>query len=91
MIIRRTGSERVARLLTRKSEDPDDSALEFLDQRMEIGAYNPEISYEIEDETIEKSFTKSKSKGIIKYTEETEKENTINEHVKGNGSWLERD
>ena len=87
MIVRVAPSDAVARLLKRKTEDPDDSVLEFLDQRIELGNYNPEISREIEEETTEKDLSKGRSKDIIK---SIEKNKEAFQYAKSDSQGIER-
>jgi|GEM_PF-4998411 len=93
MIIRVKASKAVERILKRPDEDPEDSPLEFLDQRMEEGKLG-NVSYEIPDETQEKDLAKQKSHDkVIEHT--AQKQTVVFKgeqyyHGKSNDSGLER-
>jgi len=66
MIIRVKPSKAVARILSNPdAEDPEDSPMEFLDQRIETGQ-STNVSYEIPDEATEKDLSNQKSHDILK-------------------------
>jgi hypothetical protein len=92
MIIRVAPSAQIERILKRNTEDPEDSPMEFLDQRIEAGE-NLNMNLEIPEETHEKDFAKQKShdkirEHFVEQTMEAKREN-IN-HGKANDSGLER-